>query len=70
MTLTDILKEIEQNNWEEEVFRYIVDKTEKELKENREMVHTYRACLKGINKINRETKDHEAINNLSELDNM
>jgi hypothetical protein len=70
MTLTDILKEIEQNNWEEEVFRYIVDKTEKELKENREMVHTYRACLKGINKINRETKDHEAINNLNELDNM
>lgn len=62
MTLTDVLKEIEQNHWEEEVFRYIVDKTEQELKENREMVHTYRACLKGINKINRETKDRSPKN--------
>ena len=70
MCLTDLLKEIKANHWEEEVFRFLINDMESEIKENKKKVSTYRCALKSINKINRKTKDHQAINDLSDLNNL
>ena len=38
MCLTNVLKEIKANHWEEEVFRFLINDMESEIKENKKMV--------------------------------